>query len=770
MHARRNTILIGSSGLATALAVALAVTWTPSCSRRANSESKHPRPGGGGAAAPAPSPAKAALAGPHHAVFSLADNRLLAHLVRDGGLFIPTGHPGMAKYITFLRPWNPWKLNQREDGRATALVVRNVSWLRFPLTAAQAKAAKLTFSLKSPGPQGLGLKLNTTKLKAAKLAAGWQKIEVEVPAGALWSGENRLELSFGQAGKLGGTKAWAALEWLHLGGRSLGEPGPLTPAVGGKLSLPVGGGLAYYVSPYPGAKLRAKLSAEGSCGLRVSLAVQGSKPLEQTRPSGEREAVIDLSSLRERVARLELTAEGSGCKSLALSEAAILMPGAEPKVKRGKAPKYVLFWMIDNVRADRYSLYNPKTRVKTPVISELGKTGTVFQQAYIQGNESRVSHASIWTGLYPRQHRFIDPKAKLSLEWVTLPEAMKKAGFDTAAHIANGFVSKFWGFAEGFNLFKNYIHVAGPLTAEGLADKAIDYIKGSKKPFYLYVGTIDPHVSWRGRNPWLREYHPEPYKGPYEKMVAGKDVEKMAGGSKATSPEDRKRIIAIYDSTVSYNDHHLGRVLQALKEKGIRDETMIVIAADHGEELWDYGKVGHGSSIKQELVGVPLIIHYPPLFGKGVAVRQGVDVLSIMASVLDAVGAPIPETVQGESLLPLAQGVGAGYPRPSIASQYELAHTIRLERWKLWTGGQGEPQLYDLESKRGEHQEIGVSHPNEMRWLTDALSTFLAYQDRWRKSRWGVASNHAAAIAEELETGGGPPPIRVGPAPRAKGE
>jgi hypothetical protein len=749
-----------SGGVAGVLALALALTWGPSCSRRASSEGKHPRPGRGGSAPAAP--ASPRLAGPHHPVFSLSDNRLLAHLVRDGGLLIPAGHPGFAKYITFMRPWNPWKLNQREDGRAAALAVRNVTWLRFPLTAQQAKAARLTLSIKSPGAQGLGITLNTTRLRAAKLAGGWQKVELEVPVGALWAGENRIELSFGQAGKLGGTKAWAALEWLHLGARSLVDPGTLTPAKSARLILPAGGGLAYYVHPYAGAKLRTKLAAQGSCSLRVQLGSQGSKPVELTRPAGEAEAVIDLAAVKDRVARLELSAEGNGCKELALSEAAILMPGEAPKIKRGKAPKYVLFWLIDNARADRFTLYNPKTRVKTPIITELGRTGTVFERAYIQGNESRVSHASIWTGLYPKQHRFVDPKAKLSLEWVTLAEGMKKAGFETVAHIANGFVSKFWGFAEGFQVFKNYIHVSGPLTAEGLADKCIDHIKGSKKPFYLYVGTIDPHVSWRGRNPWLKEYHPEAYTGPYQKVVAGKDVEKMAVGSKPTSPEDRKRIIAIYDSTVSYNDHHLGRVLQALKDKGIRDETMIVVTADHGEELWDYGKIGHGSSIKQELVSVPLILHYPPLFGRGVQVRQGVDVLSIMASVLDAVGAPIPDQVQGESLLPLAQGIGTGYPRPSIASQYELAHAIRLERWKIWTGGKGEPKFFDLESKHGEHREVGISHPNEVRWLTDALSTFLVYQDRWRKGRWGVASNHTAAIAEDLETGGGPPPIRVG--------
>jgi arylsulfatase A-like enzyme len=734
-----------------ALTVALAVGSGPADGKRAGPS--------GGSAAGAPR-----LAGAHYPVFSLLDNRLLAHLVREGGLLVPAGRPGMAKYITFMRPWNPWRLNHKEDGRATALAARNVTWLRVPLTAAQAKlTAVMTLSLKSPAAQGLSAKINQTKLRPVRLSVGWQRVEIAVAAGAVWSGENRIELAFGAAGRLGGQRAWAAVEYLHLGARGLPEGVALSPAQGQRLLLPAHGGLAYYVHPYAGAKLRARMAAQGSCALRAALVAHDGKPVEVTRPAQEGEAVVDLSPIRDRVGRLELTAEGSGCKSLALEGATIVMPGGEPKLKRDKAPKHVLFWMIDNARADRYTLYNPKTRVRTPVITELGRTGTVFARAYIQGTESRVSHASIWTGLYPKQHRFIAPKAKLSLEWVTLPEAAKKAGLTTIGIVANGWVSKFWGFGEGWHKLRNHIHQKGPLHAAGLADMVIEFYQehDAKKPSYVYVGTIDPHVSWRGRQPWLKEYHPEPYDGPYKKDVAGKDVEKMAGGSRQTTPADRKRIIAIYDSTVSYNDQHLGRVLDELKKKKMRDDTMVVITSDHGEELWDYGKVGHGCSLKQQLVAVPLIVHYPPLFGRGVVVKQGVDVLSVMASVLDAIGAPIPDTVQGESLLPLAQGIGAGYPRPSIATQYELAHAIRLERWKLWTGGKGEPMLFDLESRQGEHHDIAVNRPLEVRWLGDALGTFLVYQDRWRKARWGVASNGTAALAEDLETGGGPGPLRV---------
>lgn len=714
------------------------------------------------------------LAGVHHSVFSLKDNRLLAHLLRADGLLVPLGYPGVAKYLNFRRPWNPWVLDQRLDGRRVALADKTVTWVHFPLDEAQARSSTfLILSLNSPKAQGLRIRLNDTKLQSARLSAGWQTVKITIPQGAARAGENRVELGFAARGRLGGRKAWAAVEWLYLGSRVLEKVSSVEPLKEGRLWLPKDGGLAYYIHPYKGTKLglHFKSQAEPSrCQLKVRLTAKDQAPIEEVRsetalpPGSETETFVDLAPMADRVTRLELLAKGSGCKGMALSAAHLVRSGPAPRVKRGRAPKNVLFWMIDNARVDRYKLYNPETRVETPVIDKLGRTGTLFETAYIVGTESRVSHGSLWTGIFPKQTRFVRPKNKLPRAYVTLAEALKqgKPGLTTACWVANGNVSKFWGFAEGWDHFRNTLHKGGGLTAQALADHSIKFIqeKGDK-PFYLYVGTIDPHVSWRGRQPWLDKYHPEPYtNGPFKKNVMGPVWDRLAGRPKSVPQKDRKRALAIYDSTVSYNDHHLGRVLKALERRGVRDETMIVITADHGEEFWEYGRIGHGGSCRETVVHVPLLIHYPPLFGKGVRIRQGVDVIGVMSTILDAVGAPIPDTVQAASMLPLAHGVGAGYPRPGYATQYELAHVIRLERFKLRVGGKGVPRLYELTSEEKEAKDVSATFPNATRWLTDALSTFLIYQGRWRQSRWGVFSNHLAALPEDLEQGKGPPPIR----------
>src|SRR6185312_2320229 len=110
--------------------------------------------------------------------------------------------------------------------------------------------------------------------------------------------------------------------------------------------------------------------------------------------------------LSGQVVRLELTADGA-CTQARLRTAALTMAGDAPAEHLGKRPRNIVFWMSDDTRADRFDLYNPKSRVKTPVVDALAKTSTRFQVAYVQGNESRVSHASLWTSLYPGEHHFI---------------------------------------------------------------------------------------------------------------------------------------------------------------------------------------------------------------------------------------------------------------------------------------------------------------------------------------------------------------------------
>jgi choline-sulfatase len=378
------------------------------------------------------------------------------------------------------------------------------------------------------------------------------------------------------------------------------------------------------------------------------------------------------------------------------------------------------------------------------------KKRRALPSTYSQGNESRVSHASLFTGLYPATHKFISDKAVLPDSLTIIPEVMKQAGLYTIAHIANGYITKRWGFGDGWDLLRNHIHEGGGLKSAELVGDAKQFLEkgpGKSKPFFLYLGTIDAHVSWRAYEPWISKYDPTPYNGPFVKGCMDPQLDKIVAGQLTVTARDRQRVLALYECDISYNDHHFGKLLELLKQTGHENDTMIIYTSDHGEEFWDHGRIGHGQSLRQELIHIPLWIYYPPLFPGGKVVEEGAELVDLLPTMAEAFGQPIPKDVQGESLIRLAQGIGQGYPRPAIASQYELAHVMRLGRYKLWVGGSGQVKLYDGQDDPGEQRELTQTEPLALRFVTDAMGIWMAYQGQWKKSRWGVASNHLPELA-----------------------
>lgn len=682
-----------------------------------------------------------------HPVFDLIANRTLAHRLERGGLFLPCGAPGFAKYVHFSRPVPTWRLRQTEDGKRVALA-QTQAVLEVPLTRAQAESGAIALRLKSPVKQSVRASARGKSSAAVALAEGWQTVTVNLPPGALNEGESKLTLTFAQSGRFGDKRASAAVEWIQIGGSV--DQGPPVPMKSAGLYLASETGVAYVVEVPTGGALRVQ-GDKGECSLALRVRTDAKSVVDAELPL---DAPFDLSAQAGRVVWLEIDARGASCTAAKLERAVLEAPGEEPQPPAGVRPRNVVFWMTDDTRSDKYRIYNAQTRVETPVIDRLAQTSTVFDVAYVQGNESRVSHASLWTGMYPAQHHFISEKAKLDPKFVTLAEAIRPAGLYTMGLMANGFIDAFWGFAEGWDGLHNFIHEGGGLKAEDLVRAGRTFLGAqAKRPFFLYLGTIDAHVSWRAHQPWLAKYDPEPYQGPFQKACLDPQLDKIVAGKLAVTDRDKTRIIALYDSDVSYNDAQLGELLKSLETSGHGDDTMLIFTADHGEELWDHGRIGHGQSLREELVRVPLLIHYPPLFPPGKRIKEGVETVDLLPTIVDAVGQKVPPDVQGESLVPLARGDGVGYPRPAIGSQYELAHTMRLSRWKLWVGGSGEVRLFDAQADPKETRELSPERPLERRFVTDALSIWMAYQSQWKKSRWGVASNHKPALPADLESG-----------------
>jgi arylsulfatase A-like enzyme len=690
------------------------------------------------AGAPAKPVPQAPPRGPEHPVFSLVDNRLAGHVQRGGGVVAVAGSAGFAKYLRFAGASPSWNLRKDAGGVKVAAMKAKAANVYVPLTEEQAGSTALRVRAQSPGPQRLGMRINGKRDKevTVELAAGWSTAELALPAGALKAGEN--ELIFFAA------KSPLEVAWIQVGGQAFGDDVPsFYDAAAKSLVLPDGGGMAWYVVVPDKGMVVGDLD-DGACKVAVRATPEGGAPIEGSLTG--RGSAVDVGKLAGQVTRLELTA--SGCPTARLSGAALNVPGAAPEVKRPSKPKNVVLWVMDSLRADRVRTINEKARPETPVFDKMLGDSAVFTQAYVQGNETKCSHASIWTSLYPSNHKMIPPNSKIDKKWVTVDEVAKSAGLYTSGESGNGYITPERGFGEKWDQYHNHIHRGGGLRAEDILGKGLGTITAPTQPWFLYIGTIDTHVSWRAKEPWMSKYDPDPYSGRFKVEASGVDMGKVALGKLKITPRDVTRIIALYDSNVSYQDAQVAVLQAKLAEWGVADDTMIIITADHGDEQFEDGRVGHGASIRETLVYVPMIIHYPPLIPPG-RIPEGVEVVDIVPTIADALGVQPDENWQGESLIPLAQGVGRGYPRLSMASKYENAHAGRMNQWKLYTAGTS-AVLYDVVSEPDEKTDRAAEKPMALRFVSDALWLLRVNNAEWRKSRWGNPANVSPAFAADM--------------------
>jgi arylsulfatase A-like enzyme len=672
--------------------------------------------------------------GPEHAVYSLADNRLAAHVGRSGGLLVHAGSAGFAKYLRFARDRNPWELGQEQGGVKVARMSGPRANLRVPLTEEQA-AGEVAISLRvhTPAARRLSIAVGGEELHA-ELEEGWSTVAVAAPAGRLRAGENDLEII---------ARPGPALElaWLQVGGgEAQGDPDPIF--ADGALRIPEDGELFYYVMVPEDGRVTGDLDEIG-CEVEVEAVADGGEAVRGALVG--RGSAVKLGELGGQVVRLSLSA--SGCATAALTNAALAVPGPAPSFERGEAPppRYVMLWIMDSLRADRLRPINPDARPKTPVLDELAKRAAVFTQAYVQGNESRASHASIWSSLYGAKHGMPQQTSRLADRWTTIDQAMKAAGKFTSGVSGNGYVTARWGFGTQWDRYRNHIHLEAGLQGDQILGQGLRSVADVDGPWFLYVGTIDTHVSWRAKEPWMSMYDPEPYEGRFRRSAPGPLIDRIAAGQESINQRDIVRIRAIYDSNVSYQDMLLGELFEWLEERGIAEETMLIISADHGDELWEVGRVGHGGSLRDSVVHVPLVVYYPPLVPGG-RITEGAEVIDILPTFADALGLePDPEW-QGESLIPLAHGVSRGYPRMSIASLYGRAHAGRAGPWKLRAQGRETPQLFNVGEEPEEKTDVVDDYPFARRFVADALWTLRTHNVAWNKREWGNAANMRAAF------------------------
>jgi arylsulfatase A-like enzyme len=715
------------------------------------------------AAADAVDAAKATPVRPEHAAFALVDNRHAAHRYYAGDIVIDAADVGFAKYTRFGVPAPRWQIGTQVGGVRAATADREAA-LEIPMDAEMARQVdRVELRVHAKAKQLLAMRINgrpvgkDAKSSRVELADGWQTVTLKIDSGRLGVGENVVLLE-----TAGRPKDRISIEWLRFASKGkevVGDPRAAATfdARAGTIALARDATLLWYVTIPEGAHLVAEVKAP--CKLEVRATTS-----DDSFVGGEITAAeprVDLTKLAGRVTGLTVTARDCGKAVIRAPEIRLHGPAPAPAEKT-PPPKYIVLWVMDALRADKVPAFTPGARAKTPNLDELAKTSAVFRQYYVQGNESQTSHASMWTGLYPAVHqvRFLNGGSpKLDVKLDVLAAKLADAGMTTVGVTGNGFVIADNGYARGFREYRNLMRETGLPNNVIYGDKIVDVALARlaahrDRPAFLFFGTIDTHAPWIARKPWIDQYSPN-YTGPFQDYATADQLgfkpDSMGCSIIPPAPEI-ERLRAIYDSAVSYQDQLVGKVVQQLQSWGIWDQTVFVITSDHGEEMFEDRRCGHGGSLRESLVRVPLLVHDPSRFPAGTVIEEGVESIDLMPTLLDAMGAATPDAVQGESLVARAHGAGRGWVRPSYASMYEYAHAMRIGRWKITVGPSGILSIVDLVADPGETVDVTRKSPVERRMLTDNLGVFLALRTQWNKRTWGVTTNVTRDGATALDT------------------
>ncbi|MBZ0269123.1 sulfatase-like hydrolase/transferase, partial [bacterium] len=383
----------------------------------------------------------------------------------------------------------------------------------------------------------------------------------------------------------------------------------------------------------------------------------------------------------------------------------------------------VLLVTIDTLRADRVGFAGYRG-AHTPTMDGLAGEGVVLDNVVASAPVTLPSHATILSGLYPPRHGALDNGFySLPEDVPTLATILRDAGYRTGAFLGAAVLAKRYGLARGFDEYDDRIqgkremgHAYRERRAAEVSRLAAAWVRGGNddRPFFAWVHYYDPHASYA---PPAR----------YAKRFAGNP----------------------YDGEVAYTDAALGTLLEELRADGRLGKTLVIVTADHGEAFGDGGELTHGFLLRESTLRVPLILSAPGMLPAARRIAGVTPTADIVPTVLDLLGEPVPEGLDGESLLP---AIGRGRTRDRYAYS-ETRLPTDLFGWAMLSGVRGRrwawvraprPELYDLQADPAEARNLDGTR--------DELATSLdgRVQEVLDRSREADAAHRLDA--EQLET------------------
>lgn len=337
----------------------------------------------------------------------------------------------------------------------------------------------------------------------------------------------------------------------------------------------------------------------------------------------------DAAQIREKPSRKKLYFFAAAFVFL-VAAAALTFIISTPRKKVVKDSRLnVLLVTLDTTRADRIGCYG-YIDAKTSNIDFLAKNGVQFLNAYCHVPLTCPSHCSILTGTIPVYHQVRNNGSYyLSPELQTLAEALKKYGLKTSAFVSSFTVDSRFGLDQGFDVYDDLLSpdlTFKALNSERRADAVFSSFsrwldENKDGQFFSWVHFFDPHIPYDPPSHYREEFRDNPY-----------------------------------DGEIAFMDFYIGKIVEKLRENGLLEKTLIVLAGDHGEAFGEKQEEGHGVFIYESTMRVPLIFYAADNLPLGKRIEARVRLIDLMPSVMDLLDIPIPADIQGLSLLPYIEG------------------------------------------------------------------------------------------------------------------
>ena len=443
----------------------------------------------------------------------------------------------------------------------------------------------------------------------------------------------------------------------------------------------------------------------------------------------------------------------------------------------------VVIFLIDTLRADYLHVYG-YSQPTSPTMDALAAVSVLFEQANAPAPWTLPTVASLMLSQFVAEHGVVYDQQRISPDADPIAARMRRAGFATASFLRNGYAGRMTGLDKGYDFCRMMSKQTDGPTIRPWLDRL------GEQPFFLYIHNTEPHNPYEAVDRYLDQFGKLPpgtrrrfrlLSRDYRALTRADFDGKQTLGNTDNTAEQRKtlarfdsmraQVEIMYPATVLQSDENLRSVIDELKRRDVWDKTLFILLADHGEEMGEHGMWQHDQSVYEELIRVPLIIHFPHDEFAGRRVSEPVSLVDVLPTVMDYLNQPeLSRGARGTSLLPIIHGAAGGatgrlkvtamrhnqkkYYRLNKERRGDLNIVVRQGMWKgIWNAEVGTFELYDLADDPAESENLSVKEAERTEQMRAFAQSWLRMHQAYAPTaNQAVKGSIDAETLEQLKT------------------